>query len=142
MLSSALLSGGSPEGPLARVRGGVDDGVILVEALLRPPPGQVPDRLSGPVGLRLRLAPEVDETGLIQFRITQAHLGKVPVSPALLRLAGRAVRPQWQGYDAREAAFILPISDMISQALGRRIEIRSFAAEAGQLRLTIAMPEY
>lgn len=142
MLSSALLSGGSPEGPLARVRGGVDDGAILVEAVLRPPPGQVPDRLSGPVGLRLRLAPEVDETGLIQFRITQAHLGKVPVSPALLRLAGRAVRPQWQGYDAREAAFILPISDMISQALGRRIEIRSFAAEAGQLRLTIAMPEY
>ncbi|MFB5082547.1 hypothetical protein [Symbiobacterium thermophilum] len=142
MLSSALLSGGSPDGPLARVRGGVDDGVLLVEAVMAPPADRVPARLAGPVGLRLRLAPEVDETGVIQFRITGAHVGKIPVSPHLIRLAGWLLQPRWQGYDAREAAFILPVSDMISQALGRRIEIRSFTAGQGQLSLTIAMPEY
>ena len=42
MLSSALLSGGSPDGPLARVRAGVDDGAILVEAVLQPPADRVP----------------------------------------------------------------------------------------------------
>ncbi len=141
MLSSALLSGGSPEGPLARVRGGVDDGAILVEAVLQPPADRVPRRLAGPVGLRLRLAPEVAETGVIHFRITRAYLGRVPVSPGLIRLAGHLIRPEWRGYDARQAAFVLPISDMISQALGRRIEIRSFSAESGLLNLTIAMPE-
>lgn len=141
MLSSALLSGGSPDGPLSRVRGGVDDGAILVEAVVQPPAEQVPARLARPIGLRLRLAPAVAETGVVHFRITGAHVGRVPVSPALIRLAGWLLRPDWEGYDARDAAFALPVSDMISQSLGRRIEIRSFAAEAGLLRLTIAMPQ-
>jgi len=79
---------------------------------------------------------------VIQFRIRRAYLGRIPVSPGLIRLVGRFVRVNVQGYSAQEAAFALPVSDMVSQALGRRIEIRSFTAEAGQLHLTIAMPEY
>jgi len=140
MLASALLSGGSPDGPLARVRGGVDDGAILVEAVVRLPADRTPARLTGPIGVRLRLAPEVAGSGVIHFRITRAAVGKVSIPPALIRLAGRLLRPDWPGYDAREAAFVLPISELISQALGRRIEIRAFTAEAGQLHLTIAMP--
>jgi hypothetical protein len=142
MLSSALLSGGSPDGPLARVRSSVDDGAIQVDAVVRLPEGVVPKRLSDPLGVRLRLAPEVTETGVIQFRIRGAYLGRVPVSPALIRLAGRFVEVNLSGYDARDAAFALPVSDMVSQALGRRIEIRAFTAEAGRLQMTIAMPEY
>jgi|GEM_PF-1932717 len=142
MLASALLSGGSPEGPLARVRSSVDNGAIQVDAVVQLPDGLVPARLSGPLGVRLRLAPEVTDTGVIQFRIRQAYLGRVPIAPALIRLAGRLVRADLPGYDAGEAAFGLPVSDMVSQALGRRIEIRAFTAEAGQLHMTIAMPEY
>jgi len=142
MISSALLTGGSPDGPLSRVRSHLGDDAIQVEAVVRPPADLAPARLTGPVGVRLWLAPEVTESGVIQFRIRRAYLGRIPVSPGLIRLAGRFVRVNVQGYSAQEAAFALPVSDMVSQALGRRIEIRSFTAEAGQLHLTIAMPEY
>lgn len=142
MIASALLSGGSPDGPLARVRSSVDDGAIQVEAVVQLPDDAVPDWLAGPLGVRLRLAPEVTESGVIQFSVRQAYLGRVPVAPALIRLAGRLGRVELPGYDAREAAFALPVSDMVSQALGRRIEIRAFTAEAGWLLMTIAVPEY
>ena len=140
MLSSALLTGRKPGDPIQRVRGSLVDGEVKVESVVHLPFAVVPDRFRGPLGLKLRLSPVVTETGLVQFRITRAFAGRVPISPALLRLAGRIAPVAMPGYDAGQATILLPLSDMVSGSLGRRLEIKEFHTGNGHLTLTIAMP--
>ncbi|MFZ5813922.1 MAG: hypothetical protein ACOY93_01285 [Bacillota bacterium] len=140
MLASALLTGRRPTDPIQRVRGSLAGGEVKVEAVLSLPYSQVPERFRGPIGLRLWLQPVVTRSGLVQFRITRAHAGRIPVSPALIRLAGRLLPATAPGFNAAAAAIDLPLSDMVSGSLGRRLEIKRFSAESGQLHLTIAVP--
>lgn len=140
MLSSLLLTGRRSTDPIQRVRGSLVDGEVKVETVIHLPYDAVPERFRGPLGLKLRLHPVVTDTGLVQFRITRAYAGQVPVSPALIRWVGRIASPTMSGYNAREATILLPLSDMVSSSLGRRLEIREFNAEGDQLHLTIAMP--
>lgn len=141
MLASALLTGRGPEDPLRRVRGSLVGGEIKVETVIYLPFARVPERFQGPLGLRLRLHPVVTETGLVQFQITRAFAGRVPISPALIRWAGRLLAVQTPGFDARTATISLPLGDMVSQALGRKLEIKEFSADQGRLNLLIAMPQ-
>jgi hypothetical protein len=140
MLSSALLTGRKPEDPIQRIRGSLDGGEITVEAVIHLPYEPVPERLRGPLGLRLRLNPVVTEHGVVRFRITRAFAGRIPISPSLIRWAGRLVPIHRPGLDAREATISLPLGDMVSQTLGRKLQIKRFSAENGHLNLTIAMP--
>lgn len=140
MLSSALLTGRGPGDPIQRVRGSLVDGEIKVETVLHLPFDSVPERLQGPLGLKLRLHPVVTETGLVQFRITRILAGRIPISPVLLRWADRVVPLSAPGFDAREATISLPLGEMVSRTLGRKLEIKQVNADDGQLHLTIAMP--
>lgn len=140
MLSSALLTGRRPGDPIQRVRGSLVEGEIKVETVLYLPYEAVPERLRGPVGLRLRLDPVVTETGLVQFRITRAFAGRIPISPALIRWVGSMLPVTVPGYDPREAAISLPLGDMVSRSLGRKLEIKRFSSDGGQVHLMIAMP--
>lgn len=140
MLSSALLTGRQPTDPIHRVRGSLVDGEVKVETVIYLPSASVPERFQGPLGLKLRLHPVVTEKGLVQFRITRAFAGRIPISPRLIRWVGRLIPFTVPGYDAREATILLPLGDMVSRSLGRRLEIKEFSAEGGQLNLTIAMP--
>lgn len=139
MLSSVLLTGRQSTDPIQRVRGSLVNGEMKVESVVHLPFDVVPERFRGPLGLSLRLNPVVTDRGLVQFRITRAFAGRVPISPTLIRWVGRLISVSVPGYDAREATVLLPLSDMVSQSLGRRLEIKEFSAGGGQLHLTIAM---
>lgn len=141
MLSSALLTGRQPGDPIEKVRGHIVDGTLRVETVVTLPYEQVPQRLRGPLGISVRLSPVVTETGVVQFQIIRARVGRVPIPASLIRLAGRVYPMDRPGFSAQEATINLPISDLVSEALGRRLEIKEFTADHGELILTIAMPE-
>jgi len=142
MLSSALLTGRRPGDPIQRVRGSLLEDEIKVEAVLQLGNSPLPARFHGPIGLRLRLNPIVTERGLVQFRITRAAAGRVPIPPALIRWIGGLVPIKTPGFDAREPAISLPLGDMISQTLGRRLEIKQVTTTDGRLGITFAMPDH
>lgn len=142
MIASALLTGRQPGDPIEKARGQIVDGELRVETVVTLPYEQVPERLRGPLGISVRLSPVVTETGVVQFQITRARVGRVRVPAALIRLAGRLYNLDRPGFDARAATINLPISDLVSQSLGRRLEIKEFSTRDGELSLTIAMPEF
>ncbi len=142
MLSSALLTGRTSEDPIQRVRGSLVDGEIKVEAIVQLPNSPLPERFRGPIGVRLRLNPVVTERGLVQFQITRAYAGRVPIPPTLIRWVGRLFPViDIAGFDARAAAISLPLGDMVSSSLGRKLEIKRVSANDGRLQITIAMPD-
>lgn len=138
MLSSALLSGRTDEAPVRKVRAGLVDGEIRVETVLRLRHPQIPERYQGPVGLKLRLHPDVDE-GQVRFRITRATLGRIPIPTKLIQWAGRLVDIPIPGFNPAEPAILLPVSDMVTAQWGRQITIKQFTADDGQLALVMSM---
>lgn len=141
MLSSALLSGRQPGDPIRRVRGTLAQGEIWVDMVLQLSSRSVPSLLRGPIGLRLRLAPEVAPSGDVVFCISGTALGRLAIPPSLIRLLGRWDVIDFPGFDARTARISLPLGNMVAASLGRRLEIKEVLAEQGQLSLTIALPE-
>lgn len=141
MLSSALLSGRQPGDPIRRVRGALAQGEIRVDMVLQLSRPSVPLPLRGPIGLHLRLVPEVAPSGHVVFRISGASLGRVAIPPSFIRLLGLLDVIEFPGLDARSASISLPLGDLVAASLGRRLEIKEVLAEKGLLSLTIALPE-
>lgn len=141
ILSSALLSGREPGDPIRRVRGTLEQGEIWVDMVLHLSRSSVPARLRGPIGLRLRLVPEVAPSGDVVFGISGTTVGRFAIPPSLIRLLGRMEVVDFPGFDARTARISLPLGNMVANSLGRRLEIKEVLAERGLLSLTIALPE-
>lgn len=139
MLSSALLSGRGPSDPLQKVRAGLADGEIRVETVLTLPWPEIPARYRGPVGLRVRLQPEVAESGLIRFRISRAQVGQIRLPVSLIRWVGSRIPAGFEGLDLRSATISLPVGDMVAASLGRRLELRKVTAVAGRLTLSLSL---
>lgn len=141
MVSSALLSGRRPENPIRKVRTTLIDGEIRVETILQLPYEQVPERYRGPIGLKLRLRPAVAQNGVVQFQISRATVGRIPIPTALIRWAGRAFPINAPGFNAQDPSISLPVSDAIASHFGRQVRIKQFSANGGQMSMVIAMQQ-
>jgi hypothetical protein len=142
MVSSAILSGQTPANPVTKVRSYLPEGEIQVDMIMVLPYAEVPEQFRNqPIGVTLDLEPTVDRFGQIEFRITYAKLGRIPVPVSLIKQVGRRFGINTVGYDAEEAAIRLPITDLIAGNFGRNIVIREFISSSGTLSLLMAMPE-
>lgn len=142
MVSSAILSGQRPSNPITKVRSYLPEGEIQVDMVMVLPYEQVPEKFRNqPIGVTLDLEPTVDRFGQIEFRITYAKVGRIPVPVSLIKQAGRRFGLNVVGYDAEEAAVQLPITDLIAVNFGRNIVIREFTSSKGNLTLVMAMPQ-
>ena len=139
MVSSALLSGQTDDSPIRKVRADLVDGELRVETVLRFRRPDVPTRYHGPIGLKVRLSPTVGENGRVQFKITRATLGRIPLPRSIIRWAGGMLPATPPGYDPQEVAVTLPLGEMVASQLGRQIAIRSVSADDRRLHLAIAL---
>jgi hypothetical protein len=143
MLSSALLSGRQPDSPIRRVRSSLLDNRIQVETILSLHDERVPAQFRDtPIGVTVRLRPTVTPAGQIQFEISRASLGRIPVPTALIRWAGRHLPVSTPGFDAAKATFTLPVSEMITNQFGRNVQLKDFAVTDQDLTLSIAMSQH
>lgn len=143
MLSSALLSGKRPANPLEKVRGQLLGSQVGVEAVLRLPTAKLPSAWQGPIGLRVGLAPDGVEGGQVRFRIDSVQAGRLPIPLGLVRWAAQFAPQPPTGIDLQAGTIALPVSDLVSQSLGRPLAVKSVAVVDGQLQIAIAMePPY
>lgn len=140
MLASALLSGRGQENPVRKVRAYLPEGQLQVDTILELPYAQVPERYRNrPIGLTLDLQPVVSAEGEVQFRITHAKVGMIPVPVSLIKWAGQRLPLKVSNFDLKEATIELPISDLIAGSFGRNLTIKQFDSSKGQLTLVVAM---
>ncbi len=139
MLSSALLSGRTDANPIRKVRGDLVEDEIRVETVMQFQDERVPARYRGPVGLKVRLNPVVAENGEVQFAITRATVGRIPVPRQAIQWAGRFLPAGTPGLNLNEAMISLPLGDMIAAQLGRRVEVKDVAVDNGKLSLVLSL---
>lgn len=140
MLSSALLSGRREQDLIRKVRGSLLEGEIAVETVLRFQHPRLPRRYRGPVGLRLRLHPEVTGDGQVQFVIRGATVGRLPVSPRVIRW-GRWFLPKGSTrLDLAKPAVLLPLGDLLAAQTGRRLMVKEVSARQGVVSIVVALP--
>lgn len=137
MLSSALLAGRGEEYPIRKVRSDLVDGEMRVETVMRFQHPRVPERYRGPVGLKVRLNPVVGKNGSIQFAITRAAVGRIPVPRQVIRWAGRLLPVGAPGLDTENASISLPLGDMVAAQLGRRVNVKDVTVADGKLSLVL-----
>lgn len=139
MLSSALLSGKRPTNPLERVRGQLSGSQVGVEAVLRLDAAHLPIPWESPIGLRIGLSPDGVADGQVHFRIASVQAGRLPIPLGLVRWAARFAPQPPTGLDLRAGTIALPVSDLVSQSLGRPLAVTSLAVSDGSLQIAIAM---
>lgn len=139
MLSSALLSGRTQHNPLRKVRAELQADQIRVESVLMIVDDRVPVRFQGPIGLELRVRPQMAAGGQVRFEITRAAIGWIPVPIRLIQWAGRTLQVDTPGFSASEAVISLPLSDMIGNQIGRKVELKQFSVQEKELTMAAAM---
>jgi hypothetical protein len=140
MLSSALLSGRQAGNPVQRVRSSLERNRLQVETILSLQDPRIPAQFQSiPVGVRLWLRPTVTDSGQIEFAITRAALGQIPVPAAAIRWAGRHLPVSTPGFDAPQATITLPVSQMVTAQFGRNVQLKQFRVTDADLELVLAM---
>ncbi|HYF91112.1 MAG TPA: hypothetical protein VD969_02580 [Symbiobacteriaceae bacterium] len=140
MVASALLSNRQPDSPIRKVRAYLPEGELQIDMILRLPYPQVPEKFRNrPVGLTVDLQPAVSERGQVEFLITHAKVGRIPVPVSLIKWAGRRTQLDIPWFDAKTASIQLPVSEMITSNYGRNIVIKEFTSSGGKLSLVMAM---
>lgn len=123
LLASALLSGRRPTDPLRKVRSRLQGGQVVVETVMQPPAERVPKPYQGPMGLTLGMKPAVNRDGSIQLQIAQAYLGRVPLPLSLIPRLSKRVPLPFPGFDPEQVSVTLPLSELVSQQMGRHLTI-------------------
>lgn len=140
MVGSAVLSGKQQENPVRKVRAYLPEGQIQVDMILELPYEQIPQHYRNrPVGLTVDLQPEVSAAGEVQFLITRARLGRIPVPVEAIKWAGERVPFSHPSFDAKAATIKLPVGDLIAGNFGRNIRIKQFTSSQSKLTLVMAM---
>lgn len=138
LVSSAVLSDWEGPIPQPRLRTRLVDGNIRLEAIVPLDQMDQPWRLIRAVGLTLDLSPSVPPNGPPRFRILHAAIGRIPVSPGVIRLLGKTFAGQVPELDPNEPALLLPMDDLVIAALNRGLTVKQMQVQGNTVLLTVS----